>query len=48
VTLITYDDDMVPLTSIALGARLIRISFTGLFVFSHPPLPFDSQISDLI
>ena len=30
------------------GARLIRVSLTGLFVFSHPPLPFDSQISDLI
>ena len=45
--MITYDYDMLSLISLALGARLIRISLTGLFVFSHPPLPFDSQIRDL-
>ena len=32
VTVITYDYDMLSLISLALGARLIRISLTGLFV----------------
>ena len=34
VTAITCGYDMLSLTSLALGARLIRISLTGLFVAS--------------